>query len=167
MHKLHYLEGYSPHVISRVQALLDTEQLSAAILGKYPAVHGITSAQALYEYTLALKNDYLRMSAPLSRVVYDDKIRIRSNALGLHSFTSRVQGHKLKAKNEIRIASVFKRGPVEFLKTIVVHELAHLREKDHNRAFYNLCEHMEPAYHQLEFDVRLYLTHIELLGPLY
>ena len=49
---------------------------------------------------------------------------------------------------------------------IVVHELAHLREKDHNKAFYQLCEHMEPGYHQLEFDLRLYLTHLELIGPL-
>jgi predicted metal-dependent hydrolase len=50
---------------------------------------------------------------------------------------------------------------------IVVHELAHLKEKEHNKAFYSLCEHMEPDYHQLEFDLRLYLTHLELIGPLY
>ena len=49
---------------------------------------------------------------------------------------------------------------------IVVHELAHLREKDHNKGFYQLCEHMEPDYHQLEFDLRLYLTHLEMIGPL-
>ena len=41
---------------------------------------------------------------------------------------------------------------------IVVHELAHLREKDHNKAFYQLCQHMLPAYHQYEFDLRVYLT---------
>jgi predicted metal-dependent hydrolase len=40
---------------------------------------------------------------------------------------------------------------------IVVHELAHLKEKEHNKAFYQLCCHMEPQYHQLEFDMRLWL----------
>lgn len=50
---------------------------------------------------------------------------------------------------------------------IVVHELAHLKEKDHNKAFYSLCCHMEPDYHQLEFDTRLYLTHLSLFGELY
>jgi len=50
---------------------------------------------------------------------------------------------------------------------IVVHELAHLKEKDHNKAFYNLCLHMEPTYPQLELDVRLYLTHLDLVGCLY
>jgi predicted metal-dependent hydrolase len=47
---------------------------------------------------------------------------------------------------------------------IAVHELAHLRLRDHDRAFYQLCEHMEPTYHQLEFDVRVYLTHLDLTG---
>ena len=167
MHELRYLTGYSPHIISRIQTLLSRNELSAVILSTYPIAHEITSAQALYAYTLAIKNAYLRSSPPLNKVVYDDKINVLNNVLGLHSYISRIQGHKLKAKNEIRIASVFKRGPVEFLKMIVVHELAHLREKAHNKAFYNLCAHMEPSYHQLEFDVRLYLTHIDLVGPLY
>jgi hypothetical protein len=32
---------------------------------------------------------------------------------------------------------------------IVVHELAHLKEREHGRAFYALCTHMEADYHQL------------------
>jgi UTP pyrophosphatase len=167
MHELPYVAGYPPRVLSRIQTLLSRNELSAVILSAYPIVHDITSAQALYDYTLAIKNEYLRSSLSLSKVVYDGKINVLNNALGLHSSISRVQGHKRKAKNEIRIASVFKRGPVEFLKMIVVHELAHMREMEHNKAFYGLCAHMEPSYHQLEFDVRLYLTHVDIVGPLY
>ena len=167
MPELHYLSGYSPHIISHIQRLLNSNELSAHILSKYPVAHDITSAQALYDYTLAIKNEYLRSSPPLSKVIYDDKITLLNNSLGLHSFISRRQGYKLKGKNEIRIASVFKRGPVEFLKMIVVHELAHIREKEHNKAFYKLCAHMETSYHQLEFDARLYLTHLDVVGPLY
>lgn len=44
---------------------------------------------------------------------------------------------------------------------IVVHELAHLKERDHDNAFYALCVHMEPHCHQLKFDVRLWLTAME------
>ncbi len=88
-------------------------------------------------------------------------------ALGLHSFVSRVQGGKLKAKNEIRIGSVFKSVPLEFLRMIVVHELAHLREKQHDKAFYKLCEYMEPNYHQLELDTRIYMTYVDYAGTLY
>jgi predicted metal-dependent hydrolase len=74
----------------------------------------------------------------------------------------RVQGGKIKSKREIRVASLFKDAPPEFLKMIVVHELAHLKEREHDKAFYQLCTHMAPDYHQLEFDLRLYLTQLEL-----
>ena len=44
---------------------------------------------------------------------------------------------------------------------IAVHELAHLKEAEHNKPFYQLCMHIAPDYHQLEFDLRLQLTHLE------
>ena len=90
-----------------------------------------------------------------------------NHALGLHTYVSRVQGSKLKSKNEIRISSLFQNVPEEFLNMIVVHELAHLKEKQHNKAFYQLCQHMLPNYHQLEFDMRVYLTQLEEVGPIY
>jgi predicted metal-dependent hydrolase len=83
------------------------------------------------------------------------------NALGTHTTVSRVQGGKLKAKREIRVASLFKGVPLPWLRMIVVHELAHMKERDHDKAFYSLCTHMEPDYSQLEFDLRLYLTHLD------
>ncbi|MCV4871646.1 M48 family metallopeptidase, partial [Escherichia coli] len=108
-----------------------------------------------YQYTQDLKNRFLRGAAPINKVMYDSKIHVLNNALGLHTAISRVQGGKLKAKAEIRVATVFRDAPEAFLRMIVVHELAHLKEKDHNKAFYQLCCHMEPQYHQLEFDTRL------------
>ena len=167
MNKLKYLAGYSATVTDQVHKLIDNGKLAEVLLKKYPAVHNIRTDKALYAYALDMKNQFLRQSSPLSKVVYDDKIDVLHQALGLHSFVSRVQGGNLKAKNEIRIGSVFKTAPLEFLRMIVVHELAHLREKDHNKAFYQLCMHLEPAYHRFELDMRLYLTHLDLFGKLY
>ena len=168
MRGLKYLAGYSENVTNKVGQLIADNRLGAVLLERYPSAHDIRTDRALYDYTVEIKNEYLRKSQPLNKVVYDPKISVINNALGLHSFVSRVQGGKLKAKNEIRVASLFKDAPIEFLKMIVVHELAHLKEKDHNKAFYQLCEYMEPAYHQLEFDTRLYLTYLETAGsPLY
>lgn len=167
MNSLKYLSGYSTTVTDQVQRLIDNNILADVLLKKYPTRHDIKTDKALYSYVMDLKNQYLRQSGPLSKVVYDDKLDVLHQALGLHSVVSRVQGGKLKSKNEIRIGSIFKTVPLEFLRMIVVHELAHLREKQHNKAFYQLCEYMEPNYRELEFDVRLYLTHIDLIGKLY
>ena len=164
---LKYLAAYAPAVQEQVQTLISHGQLADVLLKKYPLIHDVRTDKALYAYVMGIKNQFLRKSSPLSKIVYDDKIDVLHQALGLHSMVSRVQGGKLKAKNEIRIGSVFKKVPLEFLRMIAVHELAHLKEKQHNKAFYKLCEHMEPAYHPLEFDMRLYLTYLDLHGALY
>ena len=140
--------------------------LSSHLVRKYSSPHTIKTDKALFSYITELKNIHMKKAAPLSKAVYDGKINVIHNALGTHHFISRVQGSKLKAKNEIRIASMFKSVPQEFLRMIVVHELAHFKEKEHNKAFYKLCEYMEPSYHQLEFDLRLYLTHVDMKGKI-
>ena len=93
--------------------------------------------------------------------MYDSKLHVMKHALGTHTTISRVQGGRLKASREMRIATVFRDAPADFLKMIVVHELAHMKEAEHDKAFYRLCTHMEADYHQFEFDLRLYLTHLD------
>jgi len=167
MHSLQYLLGYPPQLTDQVAQLIAQQRLGEVLLKRYPTPHTIRTDKALYDFTIARKNEFMRSTPPLSKVGFDPKVHALHHALGAHYFVSRVQGGKLKAKHEIRIAPVFKVAPLAFLQMIVVHELAHLREKEHNKAFYQLCNHMEPDYDQFEFDTRLYLTHLDLFGPLY
>ncbi len=164
---LKYLSNYPAELKARVATMLDNKTLSKFLLDRYPKIHTISNDKELREYVMVIKNRYLKKSAPLSKVTFDNKIHVVNNALGLHSFVSRNQGGKLKSKNEIRISSIFKNTPEDFLNMIVVHELAHLKEKEHNKAFYKLCHHMLTDYFQLEFDMRVYLTELEQNGNIY
>ena len=160
-----YLAGYPPALLAQVQQLVATEGLAPLLQSRYPgAVHEVQTDRALYDYVSELKSDFMRKAPPLSKVAFDSKLHVIRNALGTHTTVSRVQGSKLKAKREIRVASLFREVPLEWLRMIVVHELAHMKERDHDKSFYALCEHMEPSYHRLEFDVRLYLTHLDSGG---
>jgi predicted metal-dependent hydrolase len=156
---VNYLMGYPEHLQAQARQLLEQGKLGPLLLRKYPGAHALRTDKALYSYVQEMKTAYMRNGAQIDKVAYDGKLEVLRHALGQHSFASRVQGGKLKAKHEIRIASVFRDMPEAFLKMIVAHELAHLKEKEHNKAFYQLCSHMEPEYHQLEFDVRLYLSY--------
>lgn len=167
MQKLKYLSHYNERIQGEILKLIENKRLEKYLLEKYPNPHTIKTDKSLYQFVQDIKNESLKKSAPLSKVMYDSNIHAIHNALGVHTFISRAQGKKLKAKNEIRIGTVFKAMPEDFLRMIVVHELAHIKEKEHNKAFYNLCEYMLPEYHQYEFDTRLYLTHMELFGKLY
>ncbi len=164
---LKYLQGYPDQILTQVQSLIERDKLKTYLHNKYPTPHTIRSDRALYEFAQELKNQYLKKASPLSKVIYDDKVNVMKDALGLHTTISRVQGSKLKTKKELRVSSIFKKAPDKFLRMIVVHELAHFKEKDHNKAFYKLCTYMEPDYHQLELDLRLYLTLLDRGEALY
>lgn len=159
-----YLAGYPVALAAQVRSLIGQGRLSEWLLQRYPSAHDVRTDRALYEYVLELKNSHLRNAGQLSRVTFDSKLHVIKNALGTHTTISRVQGARLTTKREIRVSVIFKQVPSEFLRMIVVHELAHMKEREHNKAFYQLCRNMEPDYGQLEFDLRAYLTYLEAGG---
>ncbi len=159
---LRYFAGYPEELKEKVSVLIsDNENLKNFFLNKYPVGHSVNSDKQLYQYVNSIKQEYLKNTPPVSRVLYEKQKDLVQNALGTHTFVSRNHGGKLKSKHEIRIASFLKDAPEPLLHMLVVHELAHFKEKDHNKAFYNLCEHMLSDYHQLEFELRLFLVLVD------
>jgi UTP pyrophosphatase len=165
MRPLKPLSGDAPQWLAQVQPLLEHGRVLECLARRHGPPHEIRTDAALFDYVAALKNRFMRNAGPITKVAYDPKLQPVQHALGTHTRTSRVQGNRLKAKREIRIASVFKKAPVPFLKMIVVHELAHLKHAGHDKAFYALCTHMEPDYHPLEFDLRLWLCGLDRVTP--
>jgi predicted metal-dependent hydrolase len=159
---LKYLQGYPPALLAKVQDLIRKGELGASVARRYPEAHSVRSDKALIAYVGEIKSRHLKSAPPLAKVAFDKQLHVARNALGTHTAISRVQGGQLKAKRELRVAALFKEAPAAFLRMIVVHELAHLKEREHDKAFYALCTHMEGDYHQLEFDTRLWLTAREL-----
>ena len=159
---LKYLQAYPANLQDQVRQMIASNRLGDYLVQRYSERHQVQSDKALYAYAQAIRQEYLRNAPNLDKVLFDNRLDLTHRALGLHTAVSRVQGGKLKAKKEIRIASLFKEAAPQFLRMIVVHELAHFKEAEHNKAFYQLCEYMQPGYHQLEFDLRVYLTWREL-----
>ena len=161
---LKYLQAYPQTLQDQVRQLIERDQLGDYLRERYPERHAVQSDKALYAYALELKQEHLRNAPSFDKVLFDNRLDLTHRALVLHTTISRVQGAKLKAKKELRVASLFKDAAPAFLKLIVVHALAHLIGSAHNKAFYKLCEYMQPGYHQLEFDLRVYLTWRDLQG---
>ncbi len=154
---LPFLAGYPAGLQAQVRELLATGRLAEHLARRHPEPHAVRTSAQLYEHVQALKQRHLRRAPPLGKVEYDSRLLLDQQALGTLSTVSRVQGARLQAKREIRIAAVFKDAPAAMLQMIVVHELAHLKEREHDKAFYALCESMLPGYAQIEFDTRLHL----------
>lgn len=155
--KINYLHNYPAALQAQIRQMQAQDMLGDYITHRYAEPHLIQTDKALYEYSNDIKQTFIRSAPMLDKVAYDNRLSIEHHALGLNTAISRVQGGNLKAKKEIKISAFFKAAPAAFLRMIVVHELAHLKERNHDKAFYKLCQHMEPDYHQLEFDCRVYL----------
>lgn len=164
--QVNYLGAYPAQLQAQARDLLDQGRLGEMLLRKYPTAHDVRSDRALFDHVQDLRSRHMRGAAPVHKVCYDSKLQVIEHALGTHTRRSQVQGSQLKARREIRIATVFREAPMAFLDMITVHELAHLKEPDHDKAFYQLCTHMLADYHQIEFDLRLYLTYRDAVGPL-
>lgn len=123
MTALKYLQAYPATLQEQVRQLIAQGRLGDYLSQRYPGKHGVQSDKALYGYALELKQEYLRNAPAIDKVLFDNRLDLTHRALGLHTTISRVQGGKLKAKKEIRIASLFKEAAPEFLRMIVVHEL--------------------------------------------
>ncbi|MBQ0943020.1 M48 family metallopeptidase [Ideonella sp. 4Y16] len=132
--------------------------MHALLRQRHPEPNPVRDDRALFDYVNERKQRFLRNAPPIARIAYDAKIRLLQQALGTHTRRTQVQGGQLKSRREIRIATLFRDLPAAFLEMIVVHELAHLKEPEHDKAFYGLCTHMLGDYHQREFDLRLWLA---------
>lgn len=107
MSQLTYLQGYPENLLSQVRTLIAEQRLGAVLEKRYPGTHDFATDKALWQYTQDLKSQFLRNAPPINKVMYDNKIHVLKNALGLHTAVSRVQGGKLKSKAEIRAGTLF------------------------------------------------------------
>lgn len=88
---LPYLRAYPVALQEQARDLLEQGQLANVLLRKYPQPHSVRSDKALYDYVQELKTRYLRNAGTVNKVLFDNKIHVVRNALGLHTAVSRVQ----------------------------------------------------------------------------
>lgn len=88
MSNLTYLQGYPEQLLSQVRTLINEQRLGDVLAKRYPGTHDYATDKALWQYTQDLKNQFLRNAPPINKVMYDNKIHVLKNALGLHTAVS-------------------------------------------------------------------------------
>ena len=141
MSNLTYLQGYPEQLLSQVRTLINEQRLGDVLAKRYPGTHDYATDKALWQYTQDLKNQFLRNAPPINKVMYDNKIHVLKNALGLHTAVSRVQGGKLVVLRFHMTAQLVKRFVMLFL--LQVRQLVH---HDHaQKRFRRVAKHGSDA----------------------
>lgn len=60
MKKLKYLEHYPKNIVLQIAKLIEDKKLDKYLLSKYKTSHEYKSDKALYEYTIDIKNQFLK-----------------------------------------------------------------------------------------------------------
>ena len=154
---LSFLDSYSKKIQNKIRTLIEDNELEDYIKDQYPENHNIKTDKALFSYAQEIRKKHMKKARPAHKVVFDEGDDNVYNALGDNINEKILADNGHKVKNVIRISSLFKDAPAELFHMVVVHELAHLKEREHSKNFFRLCEHMDPDYEQHEFDLRLYL----------
>ncbi|MCG7546990.1 MULTISPECIES: M48 family metallopeptidase [Pseudoalteromonas] len=162
MQQLKYFQHYPDSLQAQVKTLIADEKLQPYFKSKYPLGHQLQNQQALYQYCTALKQRYLKNTPRLNNVSFNKHTDMMKGTLGTHTHKQHRHGQKLKARYDIALNNQLKYAPEAILRALIVHELAHFKHAEHDKAFYNLCCNMEPDYHQLELDLRLFVVLDEL-----
>lgn len=160
--ELKYLKSYPKDISEAVKNLILEDKLAFYLKNKYKNINTYKKDRDLYLLAKEIKNKHMKNEKLPEKIFYDNKIELSHQALGLHTYLAIKQGKKYKAKNEIKISARFKELPYEFLENILIHELCHLKEKEHNKAFYKLCKNINSKYFEVELDIRIYLTYIDV-----
>ena len=159
MTEIDYFQDYPQHIRDEFESLIKNGEVRSYLLKKYPIGHQINSDKQLFEYANKLKQNFMKKSPQITKAKYVKQKGLIFSALGNHT--------SISSRHEIRIAESLKNAPEEMLHMLVVHELAHFKEKDHNKTFYNLCVHMLPDYCDVEVDTLLYLSLVDQGKKLY
>ena len=76
------------------------------------------------------------------------------NPTGISITRARTRYGSCSPKNRLNFSCFIMRLTPEEIDYVVVHELAHIKEKNHGRGFYSLVESFLPNYKKLQYSLR-------------
>lgn len=89
-----------------------------------------------------------------AKEILPQKVELYSNIMGLHPIGVKITSAKTRfgscsGKNSICFSHMLMKYPEEAIDYVVVHELAHIKHKNHGPKFYELVEKYIPNYKQI------------------
>lgn len=99
-----YLKNYPESIKEQIATLLTEQKLEKLLKMRYPINHNIKSDKALYQYTVNIKNTYLKQTSPLRRICFDEQIVDHSLISDTPDDSLQYNSFIINRLSEIRIA---------------------------------------------------------------
>jgi predicted metal-dependent hydrolase len=115
--------------------------------------HSSSTEQELLEEVLNLfyKQEAIRTITPLVKK-WSDKMKLNPSNIGFRKAKSR--WGSCSSQNSLSFNYYLSKLPLPIVEYVVVHELAHIKEKNHSKNFWALVEEFLPNYRMLVKELR-------------
>jgi predicted metal-dependent hydrolase len=113
-------------------------------------------ADKIHQQIYNLYKEEAKSKLPQIVQEYTNKMQLFPNKITFRK-TKRQWG-SCSATNNISLNTMLAKLPIDVVKYVIVHELAHIRHKNHQKEFWALvCKYM-PKYKQLQNELKTYTT---------
>ncbi len=105
-----------------------------------------------------LRDKFYKQQAPkvITPIVkyYEDIMKVRSSKLSYRK--TKTQWGSCSYKNSISLNSYLVMLPKELIEYVVIHELSHIKHKNHSKEFWSLVECYCPEYKKSKAEIKKY-----------
>lgn len=151
----------------RIQ-ILGKEYDADQVLGNELEIEGFKYKLPSDYDLLKLEKFYRALTVNMANMILENDLRNRSLDIDISDLIIRSQLMKTRLgscntpKRKINLNSILARFDIKYLRAVLIHEIVHLKVRNHQKKFYEELLRIEPDYYKLNKELRENIRRIEI-----
>lgn len=142
-------------VLVRAPKKLDKKQIIKFVSSKYDWMLKSIERQKKNKKAATFTDEQLAKLKQSAKEIIPKRVQYFSKIMGLYPTCVKISSAKTRfgscsAKNSLNFSFYLMLYPIDAIDYVVVHELAHIKHKNHSKDFYRLIEKVLPDYKNRE-----------------
>lgn len=142
-------------VLVRAPQKLDKKQIIKFVSSKYDWMLKSIERQKKNKKAATFTDEQLAKLKQSAKEIIPKRVQYFSKIMGLYPTCVKISSAKTRfgscsAKNSLNFSFYLMLYPIDAIDYVVVHELAHIKHKNHSKDFYRLIEKVLPDYKNRE-----------------
>lgn len=138
-------------VLVRAPKRLKEQDILTFVSSKYDWIIKTVARQKQNKKVATFTDEQIRELRQKAKEIIPQRVEYFSGILGLYPVSVKINSAKTRfgscsAKNSLNFSLYLILYPMDAVDYVVVHELAHIKHKNHSKDFYNLIEGVLPDY---------------------
>jgi predicted metal-dependent hydrolase len=138
------------------------------VLGKELVIEGIKYKLPNNFDLIKIEKFYRTLTVDMANMILENDLKNRNFDIDISDLIIRSQLMKTRLgscnalKRKINLNSILARFEIKYLRAVLIHEIVHLKVRNHQKKFYDELLRIEPDYYKLNKELRENIRRIEI-----